>query len=318
MRRGVGLVLIGLGAFLIVVALMTAFYIPGQLIKFPVDKYAVTTLTGSNVDYFSAKDSIVLSGVNVKSTMTTRGDVAASSVATAVWESFTSVMDTTNNTPISYAQARTPINRRTGVLVNCCGAYVGTATTVHLAGQGPVWPIGTQPKNYQVFDTTLLKPVTFAYAGTASIDGDSTYKFVEHVSNQRFGSQSVPGSLVGEPNQAAVTAQEYLTEDNTYYVDPASGTPVDVIETQARTLDVGGVARLTVFRGTLAETPTSTASAVHTAQHFDSQATLLEVIVPLVSGLVGLLVLVFGVLLARSQRERDEPAYDEEPIETPA
>ena len=46
---------------------------------------------------------------------------------------------------------------------------------------GYVFPINTQPKTYQVFDTTLNKPVPFTYNGTGTVGGIKTYKFVEDV-----------------------------------------------------------------------------------------------------------------------------------------
>ena len=53
MRR-TGLVLAGLGAFLIVFALLQAFWVTGQVIKFPLNQYASVTLADPNATYFSA------------------------------------------------------------------------------------------------------------------------------------------------------------------------------------------------------------------------------------------------------------------------
>ena len=44
MRRVLGLTLTGLGAFFIVLGLLLRFYLPGQVIKFPLNEYVVTTL----------------------------------------------------------------------------------------------------------------------------------------------------------------------------------------------------------------------------------------------------------------------------------
>ena len=46
MRRVIGLILAGLGAFLIVVAVLLRTYVGGQLIKFPKNEYFTTTLHG--------------------------------------------------------------------------------------------------------------------------------------------------------------------------------------------------------------------------------------------------------------------------------
>ena len=43
MRRVLGVVLTGLGAFFLVVALLFRFYMPGQVIKFPLNEYSVSS-----------------------------------------------------------------------------------------------------------------------------------------------------------------------------------------------------------------------------------------------------------------------------------
>ena len=53
MRRVIGITLAGLGAFLLVAALLLRFYVGGQLIKFPLNEYVKTTLLAKNVSYFS-------------------------------------------------------------------------------------------------------------------------------------------------------------------------------------------------------------------------------------------------------------------------
>ena len=54
MRRVTGLILAGLGAFLIASAVLMRTYLPGQVVKFPLHEYLVTQLVGHNVSYFSA------------------------------------------------------------------------------------------------------------------------------------------------------------------------------------------------------------------------------------------------------------------------
>jgi len=67
MRR-TGLVLAGLGTFLIVFALLQAFWVTGQVIKFPLNQYASVTLTDPNATYFSVAKLTEMSGVNLEAT----------------------------------------------------------------------------------------------------------------------------------------------------------------------------------------------------------------------------------------------------------
>jgi hypothetical protein len=310
MRRVVGLILSGLGAFLVVLALFLRFYVAGLLIKFPLNEYTVTTLRGSGISYFSPKDLRENTGVTAVATNTVEGDVKAGSASTAVWNSFTAMEDTTNHEPIAYSYQRSAFDRRTGVLVNCCGAVIGSKR-VHQSGQGYVWPFGTQKRTYPVFDTTLLRAVPFRYAGTTSIDGMTAYKFVERVSNQRFSQQTLPGSLVGIKDQASVTLPEYYTATNTYWVDPVTGGVLDVTENQTIALeDSTGATRLVLFRGYLAETPNSVRAAVNSAKPNHTKISLLTTVGPLVALLVGIVILIIGVALIGTERTRRQAEPD--------
>jgi len=316
MRRVLGLTLTGLGAFFIVLAALLRFYLPGQVIKFPLNEYLVTTLAGHDVSYFSAKQVRELTGVTAKATSTIEGDVSAGSSSTAVWNNFTAVEDMTNNAPIEYTSQRSAFDRRTGVLVNCCGAYIGTNPRVHQSGQGYVWPIGTQQQTYQVFNITLLRPEPFRYEGTGTVNGMTAYKFVEHVVNQQFSTQTVPGSLAGFRGQPTVTLPEYLTETKTYWVDPVTGSPLNVTENQTLSLkDITGTTKLVLFQGHLAATPQTVASAVSTAHSAHLKINLIEDIGPLVFVLLGVVLLTVGITLTVRHPDREEFEYEsDEPV----
>ena len=311
-----GLTLTGLGAFLVVLAAMCRFYLPGQVVKFPLNEYSVTTLTGTKVSYFSQQTGAEVNGATVRAISTVEGDVAAGNSSTAVWNEITGVFDITKSpqVPISYTTQRLAFDRRTGVLVNCarCGAEVGTARP-HFAGQGYVWPIGTQPQTYQVFNTSLMKPEPFNYIGTATIDGMSVDVFVQPINNQKVGTVTLPGSLVGITDQATVTLPEYLTATNTYYVDPVAGSPVKVVEAQNETLEnpSTGTTALVLFNGTLSSTPQTIATAVRTSKHYGDEISALQDIGPLVGVLVGLVLLACGIALLVITG-RDEYYYEDE------
>jgi hypothetical protein len=323
MRRVLGVTFTGLGAFLLVLAAMAHFFLPGQVIKFPVNEYSVTRLTGTGVNYFSEATGLPVTGASVRAVATTQGDVSSSTSSTAVWNNITGIFDITNGgnpgTAISYSTERFAFNRRTGVLVNCCGAEVGT-TRVHMSGQGYVWPIGTTKKTYQVFDTTMLKPEPAVFSGTSSVDGMSVYIFKETVNDQQFGTVTVPGSLVGIKNQANVAMPEYLTETNTYFVDPGTGSPVKIIENQDETLQNpgAGATTLTLFDGTLTTSPASIQSAVNTARSSDDEISAVQTIGPLVGGLVAIVLLIIGVIMLTTESRSEYEEYEDDDEEVGA
>jgi Porin PorA len=317
-RRVLGVSLTGLGAFLVGLGLMFRLIVPGMAIKDPLNEHSVTTLTGQNMEYFSTSKLQELTGVSIKAINTVNGDVASGTSSIAVWDGFTALNDTTNNAPIEYSSERLAFNRRTGLLQNCCGAAVGSNSSVHMSGIGYVWPIGAQKKTYEFFDTTLLKPVPVTYDGTATVDGESTDKFVENVNDQQFGTQTLPGSLVGVKDAATVTLPEFLTATNTFYVDPLTGAPVSEVEKQSVTLQDQGVTKLVLLRGTLSTTASSIASAVKTAQSDDRKIAAVQDIIPVVGILLGLALIVLGAVLIGRLPEADEEYIDEDAVPSEA
>ena len=167
MRRVAGLVLSALGAFLIVLALLTRFVVVGEAVKFPLNEKSISTLTASNASYFSPSKLHELTGATLQDTVTVEGDNASGNTSRAVWNEFSYVYDKTNRLTYNYFTQRLPFDRRTGELINCCGAAIGTNSSVHLSGLGFVWPIGAQKQTYQYFDTTLLKPQPAVYGDAA-------------------------------------------------------------------------------------------------------------------------------------------------------
>ena len=323
MRRVIGLTLAGLGAFLIVVAVLLRTYVSGQLIKFPNNEYFSTTLLGSGVSYFSPSMAKPVSGATMRVTSTVKGDSAAGTSSTAVWNEFTYLYDTTNRATFQFVTRRVAFDRRTAQLVNCCGGSVGGNTAMRQSGLvGCLWPFGTQKTTYDVFDPNLNQPRPARYKGTSTLDGITVYRFVEQVPSTRSGSQQIPASLVGMKGQSLVTLPEYYTGTNTFWVDPLTGAQLDTRQDDKLTLqDATGAQRLLLFDGALTMTPQSVQAIVNTDATGRTEYEWFEVITPLVCGLVGIAALITGIVLARLRREEGHDHVDSaapEPVLDPA
>jgi len=321
MRGVIGLVLAGLGAFLILVAILLPTWVSGRVVKFPLNEYETATLAASNASYFSAASLKEKTGVSVEATYTIKGDASKGNSSTAVWDEYSYVYDLTNHQPIEQTTRTFAFNRYTGQLVNCCGASLNGNTSVHQTGLvGYVFPIGTQKRTYQVFDTTLLRPVPFAYSGTATVHGIQTYEFVENVAPTQVATLPVPGSFVGMKS-ALVRAPEFDQLHLTYYVDPETGALLDVNQHQTVTLrsPATGATVLVLFDADLIATPATVDEIVGLDSSGRSELTLLETTLPLVFGIVGGIALIAGIFLGRKPRDdmgelvdgaRDVPAAE--------
>jgi Porin PorA len=315
MRRVIGLTLAGLGAFFLVAAVMLRTYIGGQLIKFPLNEYVKTTLLAHNVSYFSPALVRPVTGATIRVTDTVQGDAKAGNSSTAVWNEFTYLYDITNNKRFAISTRRAAFNRRTGELVNCCGASLDGKSTIRQTGlSGYVFPFNTQKRTYDVFDTSVDRPMPYRYEGTATIDGISVYRFVEHVAPTRTGYQKIPGSLVGI-KKSIVTLPMFYEATNTFWVDPSTGGVLDTNQNQKQTLqDSTGQQRLLLFDGDIVMTPQSVRTAVGLDSTGRTELLWFQDIVPLIAGVAGIVMLVAGIVLIwLKRRGHPEEAAAEEP-----
>jgi hypothetical protein len=308
MRR-VGLVLVGLGVCLIVFALLIPTWVSSRVIKFPLNEYASVNLTDSNASYFSPAKLAEQTGVSVEATYTIKGNAAAGSSSTAVWNQFVYVYDQTNKLPIQQTSRTFAFDRRTALLVNCCGANVNGDSSVKQSGYvGIVLPIGTEKKTYPVFVTDVKKPVPFVYSGIAAVGGTEAYRFVANIPPTQNGTQTVPGSLVNQ-SASSVTLPQFFQAQITYWIDPVTGALLNVTENEKLTLrDSTGAQALLLFDANLVATTDSVDRLVALDNSQLTKMSLVGTLLPLLSGIVGLILLVVGILVGRRPRQDVEAA----------
>lgn len=303
MRRDV---LVGLGSFLIVMALALPSYVLGQVIKFPLSRSETVTLTGTGMSYFSPARDAEVTGADVRATDTITGDPTAGSSSVAVWSELSYVYDTTNNELVQVTTRTFGFDRRTAQLVRCRCANVDGNSAIAQAGlAGPVFPIGAKPTTYDVFDTALNRPEAFGYGGTAMVDGIDAYRFVENVPPTRLGYSALSS-----------TRPEYATIRRVYLVDPATGMVLDVNEYQKSYLTgpAAGAQTTVLYGGDLQATPASVRAMVTLDAAERDKISLLRTVLPIALGVLGAAALVAGIVLGRRQRRGTGGAPDGTPV----
>ena len=264
MRRVAGLVAAALGTFLIVLALLIRFFVVGEAVKFPLNENAISTLVATNASYFSPATLSEQTGVKLHDTLTVQGDNAAGTSSRAVWNEFSYLFDETNLQTVHYSTQRLAFDRRTGELINCCDAAIGTNNNVHMSGLGFVWPLGAQKQTYQFFDTTLLKPMPAVYYRHRSGRWPDDLQVRRDRPATQIGTQTLPGSLVGVKDSQSVTLPEYYQVTTTEYVDPITGAPVEGAVQPALYLENSSGAQASPDGRALRQHPASVASSVRT------------------------------------------------------
>ncbi|MQA98296.1 MAG: DUF3068 domain-containing protein [Streptosporangiales bacterium] len=305
MRRGVGLVLIALGAFLVTVAPLARFWVAGQLAAFPLDQYSQATLEAQNAKYFSQSRVRMMNDVTIRATNTIRGDVTAGNNERAVWDQYTWVEDTTNNLPVQQSFRRVAFDRRTGEIINCCDEKIDTDTSVRQTGWGFVFPMGTKKQDYPFYDTAVRRAVPMRFIREEKLRGLDVYRFEQRVPPTRTETREVPGSLVGEPDKPSVQADMYVEAVRTYWVEPTVGSPVNISDSRRQTFRVNGVERATVFLADLKFTERTLSNAMTTAEDGKAQIRLVRDQVPIGALAGGALLLLVGGVMMATGRGRD-------------
>lgn len=316
MRRRIGMILVGVGAFFIAVALLFRFYVAHQLIAAPANTYERTTLEANNATYLDAGKLTVRQGATLKAVNTTRGDVHATTGDIAVWDSFTSVDDPSNGVNLEIQSQRAVFDRRTGELRNGHGAAIDGDTSVHQSGIGVFWPIGVKKKTYQYFDTSTKRTWPMVYQGEEKIHGLKVYRFVQQIPPTVIESVEggVPATLVGlqnppatfpglDPETGNVAADRVSQATVTAWVDPRTGAQVSQeqkTKTVLRTKD--GVDRLVVADLDLKVTDASQKHLVDVAKSKGLQIMLVKTLVPVLGLIIGIVLLVLGLVFAASRR----------------
>jgi hypothetical protein len=304
MRRIIGFTLAGIGVLAIAAAVLLPTWVSSQYVKFPLDEKQTATLTASNASYFSQKALTERTGVTIQAVYTITGDPGKGSSSTAVWNQVSTVTDITNHEQVSQQTRTFAFDRRTGQLVDCCGASLNGDTSVRQSGLvGYVFPFGTGKQTYQVYDTTLKRTAPFAYSGSSAVNGIPVYEFTEDVAPTQVATLPVPGALVGS-KASVVMMGEFDQMHLVYYVDPQTGALLNVNEHQVVTLRdpaTRAVAKV-LYDADLTATPATVKEVTALDSSGRDTIALLQTTGPVALGVAGGVALLAGIVVARMPR----------------
>ncbi|MDO5502216.1 MAG: DUF3068 domain-containing protein [Actinomycetia bacterium] len=292
MRRTVGLVLLGLGAFLVTAALLVALYVPGAMKKTPLDVDSKTRLSGQAATLPDGSSS----PVKALSHTVANGELSDDDVV--VFDSFTclvkddgSVEDCTDDGEagsalITASTDSFAADRKTAMAVQD-SKYVSEDSEHE--GLVNKWPFDVKKETYPYWDGLLGRTIDAVFDGEEEIDGLNTYRFVTNV-------QDAPAQV------AEGTAGNYTTQ-KTMWIDPVTGSIINQHEKQVRS--IRGTPVLELDFGFTDET---VAANVESAKSSGSQLGMLST-APWILGLLGLIALGAGGFLAFAGGRPEDAAY---------
>lgn len=308
--RPLRIVLAGLGAFLITAGLLLRFYAAPALITAPPGFYGTQQLSDPHATYFDQSTLKTRTNATLADVNTIRGDAAAATATTVTWDSYSYIWDPNNHVTLSTVYQRAVFNSRTAEMVDCCGAAINDDPRIRQYGvAGLFWPIGTKKTTYLLYDSSTHRAWPAKFSGTQVVQGILTYKYNQVIpSTQVQKMPNIPMSLLGIPGATySVTANRTYEANNTFWVDPRTGVPVNVDEKVSSALhDPADIGSLTVVSADFKMSPASQASLAAVANHSAQQIAILRVIGPVVFVILGILLLLGAVVPWRT-RSRSQP-----------
>jgi hypothetical protein len=292
MRRTLGVVLIGLGLFGLVLAILMPTVVVDGSKKTPLD-LNITQRSSGPAKLLDATTNKV-KDVRLRATRVVKTDSKASDdTNTTVFETLcifviegTPVPDCVPTSDPRFLDAstdRVTADRRTGESVHVAkyGESVNKDTAVRHTGLSYKWPIDAKKKTYQFYQPDLKKAFPATYQGTSKIRGLTVYKYVSETGTQPYKIQNL---FDGTYN-----------DSRTVWVEPHTGAIINGTEHQIQTLFTGQVALET----TLSFDKDAIDFQANFAKSKIDDLKLAQLWAPLVLAVVGLGALIGGVFLFR-------------------
>ena len=315
--RAIGLVLLGVGAFLLAGALAVRLFLEPALVKLPLDQTASPTARGTGIDFFSIADQEQLEGLEADVRQKVQGDPSSEAAGddVAVWN-FGSTITSTDGTVLNAGTYRVCIDRRTAQAADCDVDQVDDQD-VDITGLTLTFPFGTEKKDYDIFNSTTKKAWPATFEAVEDMEGLEVYRFEVSIPETVVRSLEVPAAFAGSDEDGTVTADVVYSNERTIWVEPTSGVIVTSEEDPNTVLrgpdDTTGA---TILAGHFAGSDQTIADGVERAKDIRGQITMVKTVLPLVMAGLGLVLLVLGALLVARRARAGAHRGDDEHTDT--
>ncbi len=329
MSRKLGTVALGLGAFLLVLAVASRFYMYDRLAVVPDNNQTTSisaTAPGEDAEYLDVGAGPAVVDGPLKSTRVVNGDVDLSKEASeelgrdiAVWRTFscTAAPDFdcgSGETPLSGTSDIVAFDATTGETVDWDQTRTETGGETkrgNFQGQYFKFPFDTQKKDYMFWDGSLKKATPAEYKGETTIEGLDVYEFEQVIEPTKIGTTAVPGSLIGEDGPTVVTDRFY-SNTRSFLVEPVTGVIIRGGESQDGYLELDGERKLTTTSATLEYTDENVKNTVDEYSGTSKLLAAVHTTFPIFGGIAGLVLILIGIALrgrSRGPKAEDAPAH---------
>jgi len=270
-----------LGGFLVMLAVLAKFYMPGQLMRTPIDIDSTTYLSGSAS--LGSDDAIP-----VKATSVTLANSETSTDEVVVFTNSSCLVKDEGDVP-NCVSAHDPQGRLISASVDNFATDRVTALAVNDPKFLPAdaepheglvnkWPFDVEEKSYDVWDGTAGVATPAEFVGKEKLNGLETFRF--------------DATTEADIELTAGVQGTYLSEKS-WWVDPTTGSIIKQVDHQERTTDEGD----NFLTLDLSFTDDQVQNNVDDASANADSLNLVRNTLPLVGFIVGIPALLIGVLL---------------------
>jgi hypothetical protein len=335
--RIIGLVLVGLGVFLLVVAILIPAYMVGRLEKTPLDLEITTVSTGT--------------GTVLDSTSLTSGSARIDQDVPLVSQRFVTVEEPSDADKVTVQAGqtlrRTDKQGDTGLLTASVDRVtldrkssepVDPVGTIQSQGDRPAeevphtglqykFPFGAEQKTYPFFDTVARESFDMNFVEETEIEGLPVYHYTQvippvdlsQVVNSPTNKLALPASTWGVDGGALpITMTRFYENTRDIYVEPKTGVIVDGQEQvhqyyarQAATPEVD------VLEATIEFDDNTVDYQLGRARDGIDEISLISRTVPIVAAVLGVISLIAGLILlfrgGRGRTRTESPRTDTTP-----
>lgn len=332
MAKKLGTVALFLGAFVLALAALSKFYMYDQLAQVPLNQDTTseaTTAPGNDAEYLDVAAGLKVTSGPLKNVKVVRGDIEASKAASkdlgrdvAIWDIYDSTDKATFDfgsgaTPLTGTKDRVAFDRNTGEAVSYedtkSEADGKTIAPADIKGLYFKFPFDSKKKTYEFWDGTLREATPVKYVSEGKVKGLKVYKYRQTIEPVKTGTIDVPGDLVGE-KASTVTADQIYSSVTDYSVEPVTGVVIWGQTAQDNYLELDGERVLTTTKATLAYTDANVTANVDDYKGKSKLLSAVKTTVPVGGLVLGIVLIVGGLLLRRSERSSGSRRSDKDEL----
>ncbi|MFF0468786.1 DUF3068 domain-containing protein [Micromonospora zamorensis] len=335
MKLRVGAALFGLGVLLLVFAAGLPFYVAPSVTKLPYDlepttsvaeaknaKFLKITRVGESVSIEVLQGDLVSSVEVIPQPDDTRDRLPKELKGDAViWDVYQTVRRADTPDVVSQYSTELALYRISGAAapwkeqwLNESGAEQTPVGNVNYSGQIYKFPFGAGKRDYQVFDRDLKRAVPAKFVGTEKIKGIEAYRFEQRIENEVLNTPEASlKPLLGRFAPGATSGQIVYSNTRTLWIDPVTGSYVNVREQQNKELRPDTGTATVLLDADFNYNDDTVSRSVETVKDNRFKIGLISFWGPIAAGVLGLIALVVGVWLVTrtndgAARHRADPA----------